>query len=104
MVSDIAVAMAADGRLSGYALCRAFGKGRLIGPVVAQDVQTARALITVFLNQYAGLFLRIDTPEHHGLSPWLAEHGLVEVAPAVAMRRGPDHGAEVFALASQALG
>jgi len=104
MVSDLAVVMDPQSGLIGYALSRVFGKGRVIGPVVAPDAQTAKALITFFLHRYAGQFLRIDTPDTHGLSPWLAAQGLIEVAPATSMRVGPDQDGVVFALASQALG
>jgi len=103
-VSDVAISTDASGELSGYALCRAFGMGRVIGPVVASDTLTAKSLIAPFLDRYTGQFLRIDTPATHGLSPWLAAHGLIEVEPATAMRIGADDLPPAFALASQALG
>ncbi|MEL6682058.1 MAG: GNAT family N-acetyltransferase [Pseudomonadota bacterium] len=104
MVSNVAISTDTSGELSGYALCRAFGMGRVIGPVVASDTLTAKALIALFLDRYKGQFLRIDTPALHGLSPWLAAHGLIEVEPATAMRQGADDLLPAFALASQALG
>ncbi|MEM8537041.1 MAG: GNAT family N-acetyltransferase [Pseudomonadota bacterium] len=103
-VSEVAVASGKDQKASGFAMCRAFGYGHLIGPVVAPDTATARALIGFFLHRHAGRHLRIDTPAVHGLSDWLETQGLAKTSHATAMRCGPDVGNPVYALASQALG
>ena len=60
----------------GFALLRRFGRGHVIGPVVAPDAASAQALISHLLGQHAGEFIRIDMPEAAGLSDWLQDLGL----------------------------
>lgn len=98
-----------DGRAVGYSAIRPFGRGEVIGPVVAQTDADARHLIAFFAAARPGAFLRIDTPVALGLSSWLAEQGLVEVGGGIAMRKGhtapePAGPAKVFGLFSQAIG
>lgn len=92
----------------GFALLRRFGRGHVIGPVVAPDEGAARALIGHFLAANPGQFMRIDVPEHAGLSPWLEELGLVEVDTTLRMVRGRENptgeGLRSYALTSQAFG
>jgi predicted N-acetyltransferase YhbS len=106
-VSD-GVILDRDGEIGGFALLRRFGRGYVIGPVVAPDHDGARALITHWVGSHAGMFLRIDVPTETGLSPWLDELGLGAVSTAPAMTRGtpPRRGTQprTFALISQALG
>jgi hypothetical protein len=96
------------GEAVGFALLRRFGRGHVVGPVVAPDAAAAKALIAHWLGSRSGQFLRIDVPEETGLSGWLAGLGLVEVDTAVAMLRGevppPHEGVRRFALVNQALG
>ena len=97
-----------DGRLVGYALCRDFGRGRLVGPVVADSEATALALVSRHVAEASG-FLRVDIPDDaETLSAWLAGAGLAGVDRVRAMVRGtpPDAApdARIFGLASQALG
>ncbi|NNU69901.1 GNAT family N-acetyltransferase [Rhizobium sp. WYCCWR 11152] len=98
-----------DGHVSGFACLRPFGRGEVIGPVVAADVGEARKLIEHFIARRPGRFLRVDTTAETGLSPWLAEHGLAHVGGGITMKKPfVHHAAEpavtTFALASQALG
>ena len=91
----------------GYGVIRDFGRGRLIGPVVAKDLATARDLIAFLAHGLTGGFIRVDTTEESGLGPWLAEIGLAEVDRAVAMQTNDARPAGAFtrfALAAQALG
>lgn len=96
------------GEALGFALLRRFGRGHVIGPVVAQDAAAAQALIGHFLAANPGQFIRIDVPDESGLSPWLTTLGLVQVDTALRMLRGveaPRTGAvRNFALISQAFG
>ena len=92
------------GALSGYAMRRQFGRGALIGPIVARDAAEAGCLV-------AGLqrpgFMRLDTPADAGLIEALGTAGLASVEDVQVMVRGawPAHaGAAPFGLASQALG
>lgn len=94
----------ADGQPTGYAISRTFGRGHVVGPVVATDPEAARALIEAALSRLQGRFVRIDPPADTGLSPWLDEIGLPEVSDALTMVRGmiePAGPARLFALANQ---
>ncbi|GAB3119545.1 GNAT family N-acetyltransferase [Novispirillum itersonii] len=99
-----------DGAVVGFTALRAFGRGEVIGPVVAATAEDAKALIAVCLAARPGAFLRIDTTEDTGLSPWLSGLGLAHVGGGVVMRRGDPLApigtatARTFALANQALG
>lgn len=92
----------------GCAMLRRFGHGYAIGPVIAPDIERAKALISHWTGTYGGAFLRIDVSGSSGLGPWLTELGLVQVDSVVAMVRGdaplPDHGLRQFAIINQALG
>lgn len=65
-----------QGRVSGYAACRAFGGGHVIGPVVATCPQDARALILHHLQRCAGQIVRLDLLQDGGLGRWLTDLGL----------------------------
>lgn len=97
-----------DGQLCGFALLRAFGRGRCIGPVVAQTVDQARYLIATLLQKVPGAFVRIDIPVACGLGEWLNDAGLQAVATVTQMAIGappqPRNGMQPFALITQAIG
>ncbi|APG88825.1 acetyltransferase (plasmid) [Sinorhizobium americanum CCGM7] len=98
-----------DGRVCGFSALRAFGRGEVIGPVVAANLNDAKALIAHFIARRPGQFLRIDTTADTGLGPWLAEQGLAHVGDAIVMttsvnERAADATATSFALANQAFG
>ncbi|MCZ7467363.1 GNAT family N-acetyltransferase [Rhizobium rhizogenes] len=98
-----------QGVIKGFAALRAFGRGEVIGPVVAENAEIARDLIAFILSERPGAFLRVDTTADTGLAPWLAEKGLGHVGGGIAMRRpkadiAPDRKLKTFALTSQALG
>jgi hypothetical protein len=97
-----------DGEAIGFALLRRFGRGQVIGPVVAPDPAGAKALIGHFLGSHPGQFLRVDVPEAAGLSDWLEELGLKDAGIVFRMVRGSDvqpvGPARGFALISQAFG
>ena len=97
-----------DGSIEAYAAIRPFGRGEVIGPVIAPDAETARALITYHAASRPGAFLRVDTGSDAGVAPWLAEIGLAHVGGGIAMLRPPIEHAprrqKIFALANQALG
>lgn len=89
----------------GYAICRLFGRGHVIGPVVADSLDDARALIGAALAPIGHTFVRIDTAADTQLGPWLASIGLQQVDDATTMVRGawtpPGGPARMFALANQ---
>jgi GNAT superfamily N-acetyltransferase len=96
------------GRTRGYGCVRTWGRGVVIGPVVAADIADARALIAALAASHAGQFVRIDVPQVTGLSPWLEAIGLPRVGKVVSMALGTlpalDHRAQLFALSNQSLG
>ncbi|AWN47457.1 GNAT family N-acetyltransferase [Methylobacterium terrae] len=96
------------GRIAGYACCRPFGRGHLVGPIVAADGGSAVALASPHVRTHAGTFLRLDTTERDGpLAAFAQACGLANVDEPVTMTRGtiPEAGpARIFAVASQALG
>jgi GNAT superfamily N-acetyltransferase len=105
---EIAVVRKGDA-IEAWAAIRAFGRGEVIGPVIAPDAKTARALISWHASSRPGAFLRVDTGSETGLAPWLSEIGLVHVGGGIAMRKPAKENAEqarrkVYALANQALG
>jgi hypothetical protein len=102
------VAIDRDGEMLGFALVRRFGHGRAIGPVVAPDAARAQALISHWINTYAGSFIRVDVPDAGGLSEWLSAIGLTRVDTVVAMQKGTpaskDPGLQLYSVINQALG
>jgi GNAT superfamily N-acetyltransferase len=97
-----------DGVVQAYGVLRVWGRGVVIGPVVARDQADAKAMIATLAAQCEGQFTRIDVTLASGLSPWLESIGLPRVDEVVAMARGgapvPAGDATVFALSNQSLG
>ena len=97
-----------DGLLAGYALSRDFGRGRVVGPIVADDEDAALALLSTAMLKTGG-FLRADVPSYASqLIAWLELAGLRQGSTAQVMQRGPETRTadrpRIFGLASQALG
>lgn len=92
----------------GCAMLRRFGHGYVIGPVIAPDIERAKALISHWTGAYAGAFVRIDVPAASGLGPWLDEQGVLQVDTVTTMLRGEppltDPAMHQYAIISQALG
>jgi GNAT superfamily N-acetyltransferase len=98
-----------DGEVVGFALCRPFGRGHLIGPIVAPDQVAALALTRPHIAAHAGAFLRVDTPVCEGTFPHsLDQCGLIQVDTAITMARGPFKPAAgpagIYGIVNQALG
>lgn len=96
------------GQPIGFSILRAFGRGQVIGPVVAANETDARALIACWLHGRAGRFIRVDLPFGSGLGEWLVQHGLAPAGDVTAMVRGDlpvaSGPARLHALVTQALG
>ena len=97
--------LARDGEPRGYAISRLFGRGHVIGPVVAESPTDARALIEAALAPLGSVFVRVDTSATSQLGEWLEGIGLQQVGDATTMVLGtqtPSTGpARTFALANQ---
>ena len=109
------VVLERDGEVAGFSVLRRFGRGYVIGPVVAlhsRDDVRAKALIGYWLTGREGEFVRIDVPSETGLSDWLSEQGLQRVdicakmvlnAPAHEHIGASDPVCRLYALVSQAM-
>lgn len=98
-----------DGRVAGYALCRRFGRGHVVGPVVAASAEAAVALAAPHVAARVGRFVRMDTQEEGGpLRAFLAAAGIGAYDTVTSMSLGAplpsSEGVRVFGLANQALG
>lgn len=108
LASADTVVLDQDGTACGFAMLRRFGRGLIIGPVVAPDADGAKALIAHLVGLSAGKFVRIDIDFDTGLTEWLESLGLLRVDAPTEMMRGPlpeaVPGVRRFALVTQALG
>lgn len=101
------VALDKDGELYGFAFYRRFGRGYVIGPVVAAEERQAKALISHWIGSNTGIFNRIDVRSTSGLSSWLTDLGIPQVDTVMSMVRGDlpaTESMQVFAITNQALG
>lgn len=102
-----AVILTKGERALGFSFLRRFGRGELVGPVVAPDADAARALISHWLAARAGAFVRFDTMAEEELGAWLAAAGLARVDTGMRMIRGPapaqDPAVHTYGLVTQAM-
>lgn len=102
------------GRLEAFALCRPFGRGHVVGPVVASNDRDAIAVVAPHVTAHDGEFLRLDTHLADGeFSSFVARSGLAVFDTVTTMSLGGhfrdpnERSGDVpvtYALASQALG
>ncbi|SJM28035.1 GNAT family N-acetyltransferase [Mesorhizobium delmotii] len=100
-----------EGDTQAFSAIRPFGRGLVIGPVVARNGTEAKALIDFLLAHHQGQFVRVDTDVSTDLAEWLTGRGLAHVGGGITMRRSmathkeskPAHH-RTYALVSQALG
>jgi GNAT superfamily N-acetyltransferase len=97
-----------DDKAIGFSILRRFGRGHVVGPVVAPDEADARALIAHWLHGRQGQFVRVDIRVGSDLGDWLVERGLKPAGTVTAMVRGEAPvaagPARLYALVNQALG
>lgn len=103
-----------DGVLCGYAMTRSFGRGLVIGPLVAPDDSMAMMLAAPLIQRAEGRFVRLDTPvEAERFSAFLAAAGMGVYDTVTEMYMGRQRrpldasqpsGAQLFALAAHSLG
>lgn len=115
LVSADAVKVYRDsaGSVLGFAMRREFGRGQVIGPVIAGNRRQAEALVDALLAGTEGGFVRMDILGDALEANWLADRGLPSVSRIIQMSRGelPKAGSRndaesvrQFALTTQALG
>lgn len=99
-----------DGAIVGYSMKREFGRGHVIGPVVATSPSDAIHLTAVHLKTLAGAFARVDTREKDGpYADFLDRAGLQVTETETTMSKGRpflnrvDGGPWVYGLAGHAL-
>jgi predicted N-acetyltransferase YhbS len=109
------VVLERDKEIIGFSILRPFGRGLVIGPMVAMgspDDLRAKALIAYWLNRREGEFIRIDVPSGASLADWLVAQGLkcvdttirmVRNAPAIEHQGAPDPVYRLYGLVSQAM-
>jgi ribosomal protein S18 acetylase RimI-like enzyme len=98
-----------NGEAVGFALCRRFGRGHVVGPIVAEGDAMAIALTRPHVAAHEGAFLRVDTAQEQGLfGGFLEASGMMIFDSVTTMIRGRNHGAQgaarTFGLVNQALG
>ncbi|KFC70551.1 putative acyltransferase [Bosea sp. LC85] len=98
-----------NGEAVGFALCRRFGRGHVVGPIVAEDDMAAIALTRPHVQAHEGEFLRVDTAMEQGLfGGFLESCGMMIHDTVTTMIRGNNHAARgtmhTFGLINQALG
>lgn len=94
----------------GYSMCREFGRGYVIGPILARNDSDAIHLTSIHMQSLRGQFVRVDTRERDGaFVNFLEQSGLHIDETVITMSRGfrmPAHKASeprVFGLAGHAL-
>lgn len=107
-VSEVTV-IERDGAVAGFAFCRRFGRGHVIGPIIAASAEDAVALAAPHVAAHVGGFVRVDTREEEGpFRTFLAAAGLAAYDTVTSMTFGtplpPPERVRVFGLANQALG
>ncbi len=98
------------GEVVGYSMSREFGRGQLIGPLVARNDRDAIHLTAVHLKTLSGLFTRVDTREKGGVfAEFLQQSGLEVAETVTTMSKGRrflnpvEHEPRVYGLAGHAL-
>ncbi|WP_395710608.1 GNAT family N-acetyltransferase [Reyranella sp.] len=94
---------------TGFAILRPFGRGTMVGPVVAPDEDAAIALVAAAAKAAPAGVLRVDiSAEATRLGEWLTAAGLPAVDTVTTMRRGEwptlPKAPRRFGLAFQAVG
>lgn len=98
------------GEVVGYSMRREFGRGFVIGPVVARNDHDAVHLTAVHLKKLAGRFVRVDTRARDGVfDEFLHLSGLALAETVTTMSKGrrflnrEENGPWVYGLAGHAL-
>jgi ribosomal protein S18 acetylase RimI-like enzyme len=71
------------GEIVGYSMCREFGRGHVIGPIVARNDHDAIHLTAVHLKDLTGRFARVDTREQDGIFAEFLQQSRLRVSETV---------------------
>ncbi|MDD7973006.1 GNAT family N-acetyltransferase [Roseinatronobacter alkalisoli] len=98
-----------SGRPCGFGLMRRFGKGHVIGPLVAESEEMAMQIAAQLMRQAQGGFLRLDTPcSGQLLTGFMNAAGTPLFDTVTEMRVGPhrraSEGLQTYGLAAHSLG
>lgn len=77
-----------DGELVGYSMCREFGRGHVVGPVVATNDHDAIHLTAVHLKDLSGRFARVDTRDQGMFAEFLKQSHLAVSETVTTMSKG----------------
>lgn len=78
-----------DDKLKAFALCRPFGRGHVVGPVVAESDADAMAIVRPHVMDHRGGFLRVDTHMESGeFAAFLSHSGLAVYDTVLTMSKG----------------
>ncbi|OHV87703.1 GNAT family N-acetyltransferase [Mesorhizobium sp. ORS 3428] len=110
---SVAYGLFEEGAVKAFALCRPFGRGYVIGPVIAKGDTDAIAVVQPHVAEHSGSFLRVDTHMESGeFADFLSHSGMLVFDTVLTMSLGKrladfSGGATMpmtYALASQTLG
>ncbi|MCW0310881.1 hypothetical protein NB694_000681 [Pantoea ananatis] len=90
----------------GFASLRRFGRGWVIGPIIADSFPVAQALTAALMQGLKGEYLRMDTDAALPMAVWFESLGLSNVDSPVTMVRGDvwmPQGMQAFGLMTQAM-
>lgn len=90
----------------GFASLRRFGRGWVIGPIIADSFPVAQALTAALMQGMKGEYLRMDTDAALPMAAWFESLGLSNVDSPVTMVRGDvwmPQGMQAFGLMTQAM-
>ncbi|WP_297773810.1 GNAT family N-acetyltransferase [uncultured Roseovarius sp.] len=98
-----------EGKICGFALRRRFGRGWVIGPLVAETETIAMMLVAPLIQSSEGDFVRLDTPvENEQFGAFLSAIGMGVHDTVTEMylgnQRRPLSGPRLFGLAAHSLG
>ncbi|PIJ45795.1 GNAT family N-acetyltransferase [Tatumella sp. OPLPL6] len=95
--------------IQGYVAVRQFGRGYVIGPLLAHDENSAQKLFCYGASSLTGKFVRVDTHGNTDFSDWLVQQGLPCIDAPIMMIRGepwsrPEGAMSDYSFMSQAMG
>jgi ribosomal protein S18 acetylase RimI-like enzyme len=77
-----------DDEIVGYSMCHEFGRGHVVGPIVAKNEDDAIHLTAVHLKDLAGQFARVDTRENGKFAGFLQQSRLAVSETVTTMSKG----------------